>query len=146
MDCRELGDLIKEKRLQKSLTQKGLADQLHVTDKAVSKWERGLCYPDLSLYELLSDILDIPLDKLVSHKGLNLDRPNHHIQSYNKRITVFIITYISIGLLFCFYMLINPFMMFFIKRIYKLLFLFIYISLLALIIKLTGGKYIDEKM
>lgn len=41
MDYNHMGDLISSVRKSKNMTQKELADLLHVTDKAVSKWERG---------------------------------------------------------------------------------------------------------
>ncbi|MCF0130071.1 MAG: helix-turn-helix transcriptional regulator [Pseudobutyrivibrio sp.] len=51
MDCVCLGNRIKERRLDNNLTQKQLGELVHVSDKAVSKWERGICYPDISLIE-----------------------------------------------------------------------------------------------
>lgn len=53
------GKIIKEKRVLKGLTQKELAEKLNVTDKAVSKWETGRSYPDMSLLEPLSQLLNI---------------------------------------------------------------------------------------
>ena len=49
MDCEKTGKLIRRLRQEKGYTQAGLADRLHVSDKAVSKWERGLGCPDISL-------------------------------------------------------------------------------------------------
>ena len=46
-----LGDFIGSERKNLGLTQRDLAAALHVTDKAVSKWERGLSYPDVTLLE-----------------------------------------------------------------------------------------------
>ncbi len=66
MDNAKTGDLIREKRKEKAMTQKDLADKLHITDRAVSKWERGLCAPDISLLEPLSEILDISVSELVT--------------------------------------------------------------------------------
>ena len=45
MDNKKTGELILKLRTEKSLTQKQLADKLNVSDKAVSKWERGIIYP-----------------------------------------------------------------------------------------------------
>ncbi|MBQ8519238.1 MAG: helix-turn-helix transcriptional regulator [Agathobacter sp.] len=58
MNAEYTGKKIAELRKEKNLTQKDLADQLHVTDKAVSKWERGVNFPDLGLMEKLADALD----------------------------------------------------------------------------------------
>ncbi len=58
MNAEYTGKKIAELRKEKNLTQKELADKLHVTDKAVSKWERGVNFPDLSLMEELAVALD----------------------------------------------------------------------------------------
>lgn len=52
------GKQISERRKALGLTQKELAEKLHVTDKAVSKWERGINFPDLGLMENLAAALD----------------------------------------------------------------------------------------
>ena len=57
MDCKKIGALIYSLRKEKSLTQKQLADQIFVSDKAVSKWERGLGCPDVTLLPALSEVL-----------------------------------------------------------------------------------------
>ena len=58
MDIIKVGKNISELRKKKGLTQQELGDKLFVTDKAVSKWERGLSLPDISILEKLADILD----------------------------------------------------------------------------------------
>ena len=58
MDSIEVGARIAASRKKKELTQKQLADLLHVTDKAVSKWECGKNFPDLTLLEALATALD----------------------------------------------------------------------------------------
>ena len=58
MDNRKTGTFIRMLRKGKNLTQRELAEQLHITDRAVSKWERGLCAPDLSLLEPLAEALN----------------------------------------------------------------------------------------
>ena len=47
MDAEKFGAFIAAARKEKNMTQKALAERLHVTDKAVSRWERGLGYPDI---------------------------------------------------------------------------------------------------
>lgn len=59
------GKKILELRQTKGWTQKQLAEMLNVTDKAVSKWERGINYPDLSLLEPLSKLLDTTVADLL---------------------------------------------------------------------------------
>ncbi len=66
MDNQKTGNLIKEIRKEKGLTQKQLADILHITDRAVSKWERGLSAPDISLLEPLAQVLDITVMEIIS--------------------------------------------------------------------------------
>jgi len=62
----ETGRIIQEKRIALGFTQKSLAQALHITDKAISKWERGICLPDVSLLPKLSLLLDVDVDILVS--------------------------------------------------------------------------------
>ena len=62
----QTSQIIQEMRLRAGLTQQSLAEALHVTDKAVSKWERGLGLPDTVLLPKLALILDVDLDVLLS--------------------------------------------------------------------------------
>lgn len=66
MNNEATGALIRELRKEKGLTQKELARRLHVTDRAVSKWERGLCAPDIALLEPLAQALDATVLELIS--------------------------------------------------------------------------------
>lgn len=65
MDCSKVGLIIQALRKGKGLTQRQLAEQLCVTDKAVSKWERGLGCPDLSILPQLTEILGVDLRSLL---------------------------------------------------------------------------------
>ncbi len=65
MDNRKIGEFITMTRKQKNLTQKELADMLGITDKAISKWERGAGYPDISLLKPLSDVLGVTVTELL---------------------------------------------------------------------------------
>ena len=60
------GAMIKKLRESKKITQLELADQLHVSDKAVSKWERGKGYPDIALLEPLAVALGVSVLELLS--------------------------------------------------------------------------------
>lgn len=60
------GALIAEARKEKNLTQKDLAQALHVSVQAVSKWERGLNFPDIALLEPLAELLDLSVSELLS--------------------------------------------------------------------------------
>ena len=57
MDCKKIGSLIYELRKDKNMTQKQIADLMNISDKTISKWERGLGCPDISLLPELSHIL-----------------------------------------------------------------------------------------
>ena len=65
MDKEKIGLFIKELRKEKNQTQRELAEKLHVTDKAVSKWERGLSIPDTAILPDLARELDISIHELL---------------------------------------------------------------------------------
>ena len=65
MDCRKTGSLIRALRLEKGLTQKKLAEKIGVSTQAVSKWERGLGCPDISLLPDLSRELGVMAEDLL---------------------------------------------------------------------------------
>lgn len=65
MDCLKVGKLIHQLRKEKGMTQKQLADQMNISDKTISKWERGSGCPDVSLLGELSAILGVDIDKLL---------------------------------------------------------------------------------
>ena len=64
MDYEKTGALILYLRKEKGLTQKQLADMLNISDRAVSKWERGLGMPDISLMPEISEIFGVNIEKL----------------------------------------------------------------------------------
>lgn len=66
MDENRTGQFIAELRKEKKITQKDLAVQLHITDKAISKWERGLSYPDITLLTSIADILGVTTSELLN--------------------------------------------------------------------------------
>lgn len=69
MDAGKTGKFIAKKRKAINMTQNELAEKLNITDKAVSKWERGLSFPDISILIPLAEILKISLYDLL--KGGN---------------------------------------------------------------------------
>ncbi len=71
MDAKKIGEIISKKRIELKMTQKELAEKLFVTDKAVSKWERGLSLPDISLLIPLAEILNISLYDLLKEGMIN---------------------------------------------------------------------------
>lgn len=66
MNKERLGAFIGACRREAGLTQRELAERLHVTDKAVSKWERGLSYPDVTLLEPLASALGLGVEELMA--------------------------------------------------------------------------------
>lgn len=62
----KIGDIVREMRLAKKMTQKQLAEQMNISDKAISKWECGQGNPDVSLVLKLSNILQIDPQELLS--------------------------------------------------------------------------------
>ena len=65
MDPAQTGHFITYLRKEKQMTQKDLASLLGITDKAVSKWERGLSFPDVTLLPLLSKSLGVTVEELL---------------------------------------------------------------------------------
>lgn len=68
MDREMLGRFIAQRRKERNMTQRELAEALHVTDKAVSKWERGAGCPDISLLEPLAEALELSVDQLLTYQ------------------------------------------------------------------------------
>ena len=62
----QTGKIIQEMRIKAGFTQKSLADAIHITDKAISKWERGICLPDTALLPKIALILGVDINHLMS--------------------------------------------------------------------------------
>ena len=115
MNNLKVGKYIAEKRKDINLTQAELAKQLHITDRAVSKWERGKGYPDITILNKLSEVLNVSVNEILSGEDMKdisketADRvTNSSIKIYSKKtkrkvvsffiilitfMTVFIFTY-----------------------------------------------------
>ena len=65
MEKETLGAFVCELRKEKQMTQKEMAEKLGITDKAISKWERGLSYPDISMLEPIAELLDVSVMELL---------------------------------------------------------------------------------
>ena len=74
MDNEKMGTFIAELRKEKEMTQKELAAKLNITDKAVSKWERGLSLPDIALLAPLSQELGVSVGELLEGEKEKSDR------------------------------------------------------------------------
>lgn len=106
MDQIKIGKFIAEQRKSKNLTQSQLAEKLFITDKAVSKWERGKAMPDSSIMLKLCEILEISVNDLLSGAKTQNDEQNNErlllamakeIEQKNKTIwtTMWIIMVVS---------------------------------------------------
>ena len=69
MSSKSMGETISTLRKEKGLTQKELADQLNITDKAVSKWERDAACPDTQLIPKLAEIFGVSSEELMNAKS-----------------------------------------------------------------------------
>ena len=76
MDQLKIGNFIADCRKRKNLTQMQLAENLGITDKAVSKWERGVAMPDTSIMLELCDILGISVNELLSGEKIDMENNN----------------------------------------------------------------------
>ena len=72
MDQVKIGKFIKEKRKEKKITQSELAEKLNVTDRAISKWENGICMPDSGIITELCKILNITINDLFSGEVVDM--------------------------------------------------------------------------
>ena len=73
MDLIKIGKYIAEKRKALGLTQKQLAEKLNMSDKSVSKWERGICLPDVSIYMELYNILRISINEFLAGEDIGAE-------------------------------------------------------------------------
>ena len=65
----KINEIIRQKRLEKGLTQEQVANYLGVCTPAVNKWEKGTTYPDIVLLPVLARLLDTDLNTLLSFKN-----------------------------------------------------------------------------
>lgn len=81
MDIARLGNLIAEHRRALDMTQAELGKQMEVTDKAVSKWERGISAPDVSLMNRLAAVLRVSLDELLGERVADSESCNRRSEA-----------------------------------------------------------------
>lgn len=86
MDNRKVGELIYHLRKEKGLTQKQLADQMNISDRTISKWERGIGCPDVSLLLNLSTIFGVNIENILDGElssnelvGGNMKKSNYFV-------------------------------------------------------------------
>lgn len=88
MDKDIFGSFIASLRKEAGMTQKQVADILHVTDRAVSKWERGLSYPDVTLMEPLSAVLGVSLEELLTCQRKEASAPESELPALRSVLTI----------------------------------------------------------
>ena len=100
------GKFVAKKRKENQLTQKDLAEKLFVTESAVSKWERGISYPDITFVSVLSQALNVSEHELITASE---DHHQHEVEiqseKYRKLVKIYLYTFLilySVGLLTCF--------------------------------------------
>ena len=70
MTNKSMGDIICALRKEKGMTQKDLADMLNITDKAVSKWERNIAFPDTATIPKIAEIFGVSVEELMNAKSI----------------------------------------------------------------------------
>ena len=73
MEAEKFGAFVQERRKELGLTQAGLAEKIYVTPKAVSRWERGIGFPDIKLLQPLADALEISIVELMHSEKIEKD-------------------------------------------------------------------------
>ena len=126
MDLIKIGKYIAFKRKEQGLTQKQLAEKLNMSDKSVSKWERGICLPDVSVYLELCKILGISINEFLAGEDIpketieqkaeeniiQITKDNKNKQKYLKKIIrlliVMLVVFIFITSIFIYKKLTQP--------------------------------------
>lgn len=114
MNTYDFGKFLSQLRKEKGLTQIQLAEQLNVTDKAISRWETGKNFPDIEIFEDLSKILDISISELLEGKRIEkeklFDVSEEHIVKQikknrkSKKLYMIIISVIMLLAMICAYL------------------------------------------
>ena len=116
----QIGRFIAECRKKANLTQMQLAEKLGITDKAISKWERGMAMPDTSIMLELCGILGISVNELLSGEMIDMEQKNEQLdelifqmakneERYHKRLrhSAYVIVLTSLAALICLMTLIS---------------------------------------
>jgi len=74
INAQTIGEKISALRKSRNMTQQQLADEIHVTNKAVSKWESGTGMPDITILPALASVLGVTVDDIMSNDGLSVKR------------------------------------------------------------------------
>lgn len=99
MPSKDIGQEIARLRKEKNMTQLQLADLMNVTDKAVSKWERGLSYPSFKTIQKLAEVLEVPLEDFIDIESEdNMRKEDLAINENLKQVTKVIFKAISLAM------------------------------------------------
>ena len=79
MDQIKIGKFITECRKKKNLTQAQLAENLNITDRAISKWETGKSMPDFDIMLKLCEILEISVNELLCGEMINMEQKDEQL-------------------------------------------------------------------
>lgn len=83
MNCEQTGQTIRRLRTEKGFTQKELADKMNISDKTVSKWERGLGCPDISVIKELAEIFSVSCETILTG-NIESNEPKESSMKNNK--------------------------------------------------------------
>lgn len=87
MDQIKIGKFISNKRKEKNITQSELAELLDITDRAISKWENGICMPDASNILELCNILNITINDLFSGEVVDMKENEKKLEEHLLEMT-----------------------------------------------------------
>lgn len=85
MDAQRVGKFIQERRKALGLTQGALGEKLNVTDKAISRWERGVGFPDIQIVEALADALEVTVLELM--RGERMEEKSIPVEAADTALT-----------------------------------------------------------
>ena len=92
MDVQQFGAFLQSRRKALEMTQSDLAGKLNVTDKAISRWERGVGFPDIKLLEPLADALELSLTELlkceIMEAPLSMEDKMETVQILEEQLTI----------------------------------------------------------
>lgn len=86
MNAQDFGQFLQQRRKELGLTQTDLAGKLHVTDKAISRWERGVGFPDIKLLEPLAAALEISLAELLQCRRIEMEEDLELMEEQTQQI------------------------------------------------------------
>lgn len=104
MNQEKIGKFISQKRKKVNLTQEELAEKLNISKNAVSKWERGLNLPNVSIMQELCEILNITIIELLNGEETTkeegyLEYIKYHDKKQKQKIAIIFITLITLFIL-----------------------------------------------